>query len=287
MIFDHHNKQTGSIRQSLSVLTYPLQYMIHAPVEASHWLVKNLFERSVLIAENDALKETITLLKAQQLKLDALNQENARLRALFDSAQKIQERILITELLRVEMDPYQHQVVINKGRNDEIYSGQALIDSTGVVGQVVHTSFSSANVMLITDPSHAIPVQINRNNLRTIAVGSGHSDRLNLPYLPQNSDVKMGDLLTTSGLGGVFPEGYPVGIVTNISQSNSQPFPIITAKPLANLESSRELLLVWKNDPEDDVPSKSITEFDLSDQAETEKSKDEKLTEQNNIEDVE
>jgi len=252
MVFDHHNRQTGAVRSGLSVLVYPIQYLAHLPVRASEWVVESLSGRSQLVEENKHLKASILLLQAKQQTHQSVEQENIRLRALLDSAQKIKERVLVTELLRVDMDPYQHQVKINKGESDGVFTGQATIDAFGVVGQVTQTGPISANVMLITDLSHAIPVQVNRNNLRTIAVGSGRIDQLDLPYLPNNTDIQVGDLLVTSGLGGIFPPGYPVATVVDVQPSPGRGFATVTAKPKAALENSRLLLLVWREPLEDE-----------------------------------
>ncbi|MBT5229783.1 MAG: rod shape-determining protein MreC [Methylococcales bacterium] len=251
MVFDHHHRQTSAVRSGLSVLIYPVQYLVHLPIRGSEWLVENLSSRSTLAEENKTLKAEILQLRVNQQTTLAVEQENLRLRALLDSAKKIEERVLAAELLRVDMDPYQHQVRINKGYSDGVFSNQAIIDAYGVVGQVTHANTISSDVMLITDPSHAIPVQINRSNLRTIAVGTGHVNRLYLPYLPNNTTVKIGDLLVTSGLGGIFPPGYPVGTITGIEQSPGQPFAKVLATPIAHLENTRELLLVWREDLED------------------------------------
>ena len=252
MVFDHHNRQTGAVRSGLSVLVYPIQYLAHLPVRGSEWMVENLSGRNQLLEENKRLKVSMLLLKAKQQTHQAVAQENVRLRALLDSAQKIQERVLVTELLRVDMDPYQHQVKINKGESDGVFNGQATIDAFGVVGQVTQTSPVTANVMLITDLSHATPVQVSRTNLRTIAVGSGRIDQLDLPYLPNNTDIQVGDLLVTSGLGGIFPPGYPVATVVEVTPSPGKGFAKVTAKPKAFLEHSRLLLLVWREAAEDE-----------------------------------
>ena len=152
--------------------------------------------------------------------------------------------------MSVNLDPYKHQIVINKGELNQTYPGQPLLDADGVMGQVVHVGPYTSTAVLITDTSHAIPVQVNRNGLRTIALGSGTINRLELPYLPNNSDILVGDLLITSGLGGRFPPGYPVATVSTIEQDPGQAFARITATPMAKLDRSREVLLVWPGDIE-------------------------------------
>ncbi len=194
------------------------------------------------------LKEENLLLQGQQQKMQALESENQRLRDLLGSSFKIGERILIAELIAVDMDPYRHQVIINKGTNSGTHSGQPVLDANAVMGQVIQANQLTSTVLMITDASHALPVRVNRNGLRTIAMGTGRIDELNLPNLPNNADIQVGDQLVTSGLGGRFPPGYPVAEVTQIQRKPGHPFASIKARPSANLDHSREVLLVWPLD---------------------------------------
>ena len=171
--------------------------------------------------------------------------ENQQLRALLESSKTIGERVLIAELLSVDLDPYKREIVINKGSREGVYAGQPIIDASGVMGQVVHVGPFSSTALLITDPSHALPVQVNRNGLRAIAVGVGSENYIELPHLPNNADILVGDLLVSSGLGCVFPTGYPVGRITQIDTDPSLPFAKVIAEPTARLNRSREVLLVW------------------------------------------
>jgi rod shape-determining protein MreC len=146
------------------------------------------------------------------------------------------------------MDPFSRRIVLNKGTRDGVYSGQSLIDSNGVMGQIVHAGPFSSNALLITDPSHALPVQAHRSGLRAVAVGTGPMNLLKLLHIPNNADLRVGDLLVTSGLGGRFPPGYPVGHVTSIERDRGRPFANIRVEPTARLERNREVLLVWPAD---------------------------------------
>ena len=168
-----------------------------------------------------------------------------RLRDLVDSSFKVGDRVLVAELSSVDLDPYKQQVIINKGAASGAFEGQPVLDAHAVMGQVINVTPFSSTVLLITDTSHALPVQVLRNGLRTIAVGTGRIDELKLPYLPTNSDIVEGDLLVTSGLGGKFPPGYPVATVTRIDRSPDAPFSSVLAQPRAHLDRSREVLLVW------------------------------------------
>lgn len=245
MAIDHRQHHLEGIRAGLSILVYPLQYLVDLPVSASSWVGENLSSREKLLAENARLKLQQTLFKAQLQKLQALKAENIRLRGLLQSPKKISERVLIGELLAVDLEPFTRQIVIDKGSRDEVYLGQPIVDAEGTMGQIIHLGPFSSTAMLITDANHAIPVQVNRNGLRAIALGTGASDKLSLPYLPISADIVVGDLLTTSGLGGRFPPGYPVAKVTEIKKDPTLPYAAISAMPAAQLERAREVLLVW------------------------------------------
>src|SRR5690606_37075770 len=154
------------------------------------------------------------------------------------------------EILAVDMDPYRHRFNVNRGRLDGVYVGQALLDANGIVGQIVNVAPMTSEAVLITDADHAVPVIVTRNGLRTIAVGTGDSGRLRLPYLTNSSDIEVGDLLLSSGLGGVFPAGYPVGRVIEVRRRPGQSFADVIAEPAAALDRQREVLLVWTGDEE-------------------------------------
>jgi rod shape-determining protein MreC len=248
MMMDHRQSHLESVRAALSIVVYPIQLAVELPGSVVGWFRESLATRRELREENVSLQTQLLMLKAQRQKLEALEIENIRLRELLDSSFEVGERILVAELMSVNLDPYKHQIVINKGELDRIYPGQPLLDADGVMGQVVHVGPYTSTAVLITDTSHAIPVQVNRNGLRTIALGSGTINRLELPYLPNNSDVLIGDLLITSGLGGRFPPGYPVATVTAIQQDPGQAFARVVATPKAKLDRSREVLLVWPGD---------------------------------------
>jgi len=245
MTADHRQHHLDQVRSALSVVVYPLQYLVNLPVSAGQWFKESLSTRRQLEEENASLRTKQLLLKAQLQKLSSLEAENLRLRELLQSSFKVGQRVLIAELLSVDLDPYRHEILLNRGTTDHVYRGQPLLDADGVMGQVVQVGPFTSTAMLITDPSDAIPVQVNRNGLRSIAIGTGSIDRLDLPHLPNNADVRKGDLLVTSGLGGRFPPGYPVAVVTSVKQDPGQAFARVSATPLAHLNRSREVLLVW------------------------------------------
>ncbi len=278
MVMDHKYKSLESVRASLSVVIYPIQLLVEVPDIVSEWFSESLTTRRHLQEENDSLRTQIFMQNAQMQKLAALEAENIRLRELLDSSFEVGEKVIIAELLSVNLDPYKHQIVINKGQLDDVYPGQPLLDAEGVMGQIVHAGPYTSTAVLITDTAHAIPVQVNRNGLRSIALGSGTINRLDLPYIPNSADVQPGDLLITSGLGGQFPPGYPVAVVSAVQHDPGRTFSQVVATPLAQLNRSREVLLVWPGEtkileaaelapPEDDTGTDSTSSE--SDAAET------------------
>ena len=260
MVMDHKYDNLASLRAGLSVIVYPLQKTIELPGTVSDWFGESLATRRLLQEENDSLRTQQLMQKMQLQKLAALEAENIRLRELLDSSFEVGEKVLIAELMSVNLDPYKHQIVINKGELHDVFPGQPLLDAKGVMGQIVHAGPYSSTAVLITDTSHAIPVQVNRTGLRTIALGSGTINRLDLPYIPNNADIKPGDLLITSGLGGRFPPGYPVAIVNAVRHDPGLTFSQVVATPMAELNRSREVLLVWPGVSTTLLPTTPTTE---------------------------
>ncbi len=245
MVADHRYQHLASLRSALSTLTYPLQLLAEAPVTLVRWAEDSFATRQTLRTENERLHQENLVLQGRLQKLSALEAENTRLRGLLESSFKVGDRLLVAELVAVDMDPYKQQVLINRGSTSGVYEGQPVLDADAVMGQVSQVSAFTSTVVLITDASHALPVQVNRNGLRTIAVGTGRVDSLELPHLPNNADIQVGDLLVTSGLGGRFPPGYPVAQVSSVDHQPGQPFAEVLATPTAHLDRTREVLLVW------------------------------------------
>jgi len=233
---------------AISVFIYPLQYLVNLPVTMGEWMSESVTSRGTLLEENERLRVQHLLFKAQLQKLAALQVENVRLRELLQSSKKVSENVLIAELLAVDLDPFSRKIVINKGSTDNVYLGQPVLDAEGIMGQIVHLGPYSGTAMLITDPNHAIPVHVNRNGLRAIAVGTGTPDVLEIPYMTNSADIAEGDLLTSSGLDGRFPRDYPVARITQITKNPTQPYATVIAEPVALLERAREVLLVWPSD---------------------------------------
>lgn len=245
MTLNHNYEHLNKLRAGLSVLLYPIQYLIIVPGDVAHWVTETFTSRSTLTDDNTTLRTQNQLLKAQLQKLISLEAENIRLRELLLTSKKVGEKVLIAELISVDLDPSRRLVRLNKGSQSNIYVGQPLVDAQGVLGQVIYVDPLYSTAMLITDPSHTLPVQINRNGLRAIAEGDSLNEVLRLPYLPNTADIKVGDLLLTSGLGGVYPDGYPAAKITAVQIDPSLPYATVIAKPIAHLNRVREVLLVW------------------------------------------
>ncbi|MDB6062562.1 MAG: rod shape-determining protein MreC [Verrucomicrobiaceae bacterium] len=233
-----------NFESNLSVLATPFYWLADTPYRIKDWSSHSLRDWSSLHKENEELRQQTLILQAKVEKMAALSAENTRLRQLLNSSAHLDDSVLIAELIGVSSDPLRHIVVINKGRDAGVYVGQAVIDARGLVGQVVEVSAYYSRVMLITDSTHGVPVQVNRNGVRAIADGTGLIDELQLSHVAATMDVRVGDLLVTSGLGGHFPPGYPVAVVTAVDASSSS-FMKVKARPTALLDQSRHLLLIF------------------------------------------
>ncbi len=252
LVIDHRENYLAAVHRAIDVTVYPLRVAVDAPVTMWRRLGETGADRNQLRLENSRLKAERLLTHARLQRYSALEAENARLRAMLEARTRVREEVRVAGIMSVSANPFRHDLVIDKGRNDGVYDGQAMVDAEGVVGQVIETGLFSAQAVLISDPDHALPVEINRNGLRTIAVGTGEFDRLDLPFLPNNADVRQGDLLVTSGLGGAFPAGYPVAIIDNVTRVPQEPFAAVSARPAAKLNQIREIMLIWSIADEDD-----------------------------------
>ena len=245
MYLDHRENHLDAVRNALSVAVYPVRVAVDLPSRALGWMAEAVTVRSRLLDDNRRLREERLQFLARLQRMEALQAENTRLRALLDSAPQVADRVLVANILSVDLDPFQHRLIIDKGSSDGAYIGQAMLDAGGIVGQITRVEPYSSEAILISDPGHATPVEINRNGLRTIALGTGDSSRIVLPYLPNNADIEADDLLVSSGLGGAFPPGYPVGRVLQVERVPGEPFANVTAEPTGALNREREVLLVW------------------------------------------
>ncbi len=263
MFMDHRFQQLETIRRVLSFAVTPIQKVVDLPFAIAEWLGSNMAEHSSLIDENSRLINEQLKNSVRLQRVASLEAENARLRALLDSTARVPDRTLIAEILRADLDRFRHRILINKGDNQNAYAGQALIDARGIVGQITRANPFTSEAILISDAAHATPVEVNRNGLRTIAVGIGDATRLSLPFLPNTADIDVGDLLVSSGLGGVFPTGYPVARVSSIERRPGEAFAKVSAIPTAALDRIKDVLLVWVGEMVDISPTDSVDNMTL------------------------
>lgn len=233
------------VRARLGDAAVPLYWLADLPSRFRDWSTVSLSSHSELQAENAALREELLIHKRKLQTMATLAAENMRLRHLLNSAEIIQDRVLIAELIGVSPDPLSHKVIVNKGSADGVYLGQPLLDASGLMGQVVEVSDYASRVLLITDATHALPVQVNRNGVRAVLEGTGDLYSLKLRHVSNTVDIREGDLLVSSGLGQRFPVGYPVAEVTSVVHDPGKPFAAIVATPRAHLNRSRHVLLVF------------------------------------------
>lgn len=245
MVLDSRTQQLAMLRQLLSVVTAPLQLAADMPATLASWIGDTLISRQQLQKDNRYLRERQLVLDSQLQRLIALEAENAQLRTLLGSEKRSLERRLVAEVLAVDSDPLNHLIVINKGSQDGVFEGQPVLDTLGIVGQVLRVGVMTSQILLITDSTHGLPVRNSRTGVRAIAQGVGKLDLLDVRNVPTSSDMKQGDILVTSGLDRKFPEGYPVGRIRQILHEHGQPFASIEAEPLAQLSRLRQVLLLW------------------------------------------
>ncbi|MEN9728241.1 MAG: hypothetical protein RL434_2607 [Pseudomonadota bacterium] len=242
---DYRQQHLASLRAALGVVVYPLQFLVSLPVRAVDSIAESFSSRGALLSENRGLREENLLLRSRAQRFEALQKENIRLRALLESSPELGEEVVVAEVLAIETNATKRQIVINKGSQHHVYVGQPTADANGILGQIVEVSRYVSTAILLTDSRHAIPVQINRNGLRALALGDETGELLSLSFVPNNSDVKVGDLIVSSGLDHRFPAGYPVGQVLAVNLETSEAFADIRVRPAAHVGRVREVLLVW------------------------------------------
>lgn len=255
MIIDTKVDNFATARTYLNSIVSPLQYIANLPGAMLSWSADRFSSRQKLLQDNEELTNQVTLMSEQLQRFRTLELENKSLRKLLDAPVRDSMHKMITELMAVDTNPYSHQIVINKGAIDGVFLNQSVLDDGGIVGQVSEVGTTNSRVLLISDVTHAIPVRIERNNVRFIAVGDGSLDTIKLQYVPHSADIRVGDVIVSSGLGEVFPEGYPVGTISYIVRNESRPFADVSAKPSAQLDRIKFLLLLW---PEDTAPGDAI-----------------------------
>ena len=238
------NAWVAQLRRGLEYGVEPVVFLAHLPVSVGRWMTETFQAREALETENRRLQQERLLLSRKVLQMTSLQEENYRLRRLLLSSQRLDESVLIAEVIGVDNDPYRHEIILDRGENDGIAVGFAVIDEAGLMGQVIHVGPFTSRALLITDQTHATPVLVNRNGIRAIAVGAGELDKLQLIHVPDTADLRVGDVLVSSGLGGRFPAGYPVATITYIENDPGQPFAHIEAKPTSELDRCLHVLII-------------------------------------------
>lgn len=251
MVIDSKTAWLNAPRNVMSVALSPIQYLASIPSTVDRFFTSSFTSEPDVQIAYDNLRNEYFKLKSETLLLRTLEEENQDLRALLDASQRLNEKITLAELMDVNLDRDNHRISIGRGLRDRVYEGQAVIDDQGVIGQVTEVMPLNSIVVLITDPGHALPVQVERNGLRTIVYGTGSVGRLRVPFLNQNSDIKVGDVLISSGLGGRFPNGYPVATIDDVKVIQDEKFIRVTAKPIAKLDRSNHVLLLSREKPKE------------------------------------
>lgn len=245
MYLDQRQHYLERLRYVLQAAAYPVQLAVNSPPAAWSSIRRSFEGRDQLQAENASLKARQRDLELRSMRYEDLARENAELRGLRAALPPVADRWLPAEIVNVQLSSLRQRLLIDRGAVNGVFKAQAVLDDRGLIGQTTNVGPWSAEVILITDPEHGTPVRIERTGLRTIAVGAGDATSLALPYLPANADIKQGDLLVTSGLGGVFPHGYPVARVTEVHREAVQPLAQVRAAPLAHIGTDSEVMLVW------------------------------------------
>ncbi len=247
MVVDARFTLLKPVRSQMSLVLMQTYWITDLPQRLYQGVASQFGSRTELVAENEKLKTENLLLQGRMQKLAALTEQNVRLRELLNSSALVNEKVEVAELIGMDPNPFTHRIIINKGERDGVVLGQPVLDARGLMGQVVELMPYTSRVLLLTDTTHSIPVQVNRNGLRAIASGTGNPERLELRHVADTADIKEGDLLVSSGLGQRFPAGYPVATVKEVIHDSGQPFAIVRAVPTAALNRSRYLLLVFSD----------------------------------------
>lgn len=245
MFLDHRDNHLDTVRNAISAAVYPMRIIVAAPVNFWAWASDLSKSKKELQTENSRLRAEILLTAARLQRLTSLEAENNRLRDFLEARRRVQDEVRVVTIMAVDANPFKHNIVLDLGSSQGVYAGQAIINADGIIGVVMEAGPLTSDAILISDPGHALLVEVNRNGLRTLAYGTGEFGRLDLPGLPNNADIRTGDLLVTSGLGGTFPSGYPVAVVDMVTRIPQDAFAEVTATPTAALDQMREVMLIW------------------------------------------
>jgi len=242
---DRYTDYGDPVRSWLTTGLTPVYWLGHSPERVSLWFSRMTTSRDDLLEENDALKARMLVLERRAQRYASLAAENNRLRELLNSSASLDDSVMVADIIGVTPDPFTHEVILDKGNRDGVAVGQAVLDADGLMGQIVHTSAFASRAVLISDNSHAVPVEVNRSGVRAVLLGTGDKGVLELAHVPDTADVNVGDLLVSSGMGGRFPQGYPVAKVSAVEHNPGEPFARVRAAPMAALDRSRMVLVVF------------------------------------------
>lgn len=258
VIADLQGNAMRPIRSAMLIILTPVQWLVDIPSNLADDISAVLVERAALIKDNNQLRSSSIILERKVQQMMVLRAENIRLRELLNASASVDDKVLLAELIGVNPDPFQHQVILDKGTEDGVFVGQPVLDAGGIMGQVVEVSLYTNRTMLVTDGRHALPVEVVRNGMRAIALGKGNHSELDITHIPDNADVRVGDVFISSALGGRFPYGYPLAKVVFVERDPSRKFMIVKAKPLARLNNSRYVLMVGKENQPKDLSSAAV-----------------------------
>ncbi len=245
MVLDHQYTLLVDTRSVLNSVVSPIRYLVDAPARMIFWVESRITYEHNLVVENTELRSDELVLRAELQRMMAIKKENDQLRALLSSSSHVAGRVLVAQLLAVDLAPFTRQVIINKGKRDSVYVGQPVLDAYGVLGQVIEVSYATSRILLVSDSRSAVPVQNVRTGTRAIAAGQGVTDQLQLMFVPDTADFQVGDRLETSGLGQLYPAAYPVGVIVDVNHKVGDRFSQITLDVSAHLDRSQHVLLVW------------------------------------------
>lgn len=259
MFSDYHYHYLDNVRSGFSLIVSPIQYAVDYPVRVVGWVQSLVGAKKALIDENMRLRYEQTSLQAELQKLLIIQKENSQLKELLLTSSQAEMRAMAAQILAVDTSNARQIVVLNKGSREGVYVGQPVLDAKGVMGQVIDVGPMTSTVLLISDSKSAVPVRNNRTGERAILVGTNSLDQLSLINLPTTASIHPGDMLVTSGLGRLYPEGYPVGKVDTVSSLPGEDFVKVLVRPIALLNRNRLVLLIWP-DPEQELLTKQINE---------------------------
>jgi rod shape-determining protein MreC len=250
LVADMRYSGLATVRAVVDTALTPIYLIADIPSAIGNWQDEHIRSRRRLLEDNDRLRRENLVLQGRSQQLASMQADNARLRTLLNSTALLRDDVLVSEVIGISPDPLRHQLILDKGAEAQVYAGQALIDADGLMGQVVEISATTSRVLLITDPTHSVPVQVNRNGVRAVVEGVGSLDRMAVHHVAATTDIEVGDLLVTSGLGGRFPIGYPVAEVSAVERSPGEAFARVIAMPTAALDRVRHALLVFSAPPD-------------------------------------